>query len=69
MHTVEFDLDGVIHYAPANPPGPDPRKLQGAMFLDRADLWPPTKPRRKAKPPPPTQQYALPLDTEGAQDA
>jgi len=64
-YTVEFDLDGEIVYAPANLPGPDPRKLQGAMFLDRADLWPTKKPKPKKRRIPPPEQYHLPLDTEG----
>ena len=34
----------------------DLRRFQGAMFLDRPDLWPTARPRRNGKPVPPEQQ-------------
>ena len=54
-------VDGQVLFTEANPKPPDLRHLQGAMFLDRPDLWP-VKRRRRSFPPPAEQQ---PLFLEG----
>ena len=53
--------EGQILFTEAKPKPPDLRHLQGAMFLDRPDLWP-IKHRRRKHPVPPEQQ---PLFQEG----
>ena len=47
-------LDGELLFSELPPKPPDVAHLQGAMFLDRPDLWP-VKRRRSRKEPPPEQ--------------
>ena len=47
-------LDGTVMWTEAPRRPPDLRRCQGAMFLDRPDLWPVT--RRKSRQPPPEQR-------------
>jgi len=54
-------VDGEVFFTEANHKPPDLSHLQGAMFLDRPDLWP-IKQRRRKFIPPPEQQ---PLFQEG----
>jgi len=51
---VDF-LDGKLMFSPVDYKPPDMTRFQGAMFLDRPDLWP-CKRRRRSKPVPPEQQ-------------
>lgn len=51
-------LDGVVMFSPLDRKPPDMTRLQGAMFMDRPDLWPRTR-RRRAKPVPPEQRPLL----------
>jgi len=53
--------EGQVLFTETKPKAPDLRHLQGAMFLDRPDLWP-VKPRRRSFTPPAEQQ---PLFREG----
>ncbi|OGO02665.1 MAG: hypothetical protein A2Y59_06370 [Chloroflexi bacterium RBG_13_52_14] len=48
-------VEGAILYSEVTPSRPNLKHLQGAMFLDRPDLWP-SKRRPKAKPVPKEQQ-------------
>ena len=52
-------VEGDVLFTEANHKPPDLSHLQGAMFLDRPDLWP-VKHRRRSFVPPPEQQ-PLPL--------
>ena len=54
--------EGVVLFTEPAPKHPDIKHLQGAMFLDRPDLWPARSKRKKAVAPPPEQQ---PLFQEG----
>ena len=54
-------VEGDVLFSEAKPKRPDLSHLQGAMFLDRPDLWP-VKRRRRNHPVPPEQQ---PLFQEG----
>lgn len=47
---------GEILFAEVSPKPPKLDHLQGAMFLDRPDLWPTKYRRRNGKPVPPEQQ-------------
>ena len=40
-----FDLKGEITWQEQKPKPPDLSHLQGAMFMDRPDLWPVKKPK------------------------
>ena len=51
-------VEGEVLFTQANHKPPDLSHLQGAMFLDRPDLWPIK--RRRSHPVPPEQQ-PLPL--------
>jgi hypothetical protein len=46
--------EGTILFQKAEHKPPDLSHIQGAMFLDRPDLWPPRR-RRKSYTPPPGQ--------------
>ena len=48
----EFDENMKVFFTEINPKAPDLSHLQGAMFMDRPDLWPvkKPKPRRSALP-------------------
>ena len=48
-------IDGQLLFSEVPRRPPDVRHLQGAMFMDRSDLWP-TKGRRRSRPVPPQQQ-------------
>lgn len=48
-------VDGQILFSEVDRRPPDMRRLQGAMFMDRPDLWP-VNGRRRSKPIPPEQQ-------------
>ena len=48
-------LDGQVMFSPVPYKPPDMARLQGAMFMDRPDLWPATR-RRRSKPVPAEQQ-------------
>lgn len=48
-------IDGHIMFSPIERPSPDMRRLQGAMFMDRPDLWP-VNGRRRSKSVPTEQQ-------------
>ena len=48
-------IDGHLLFSPVPRRPPDVRRLQGAMFMDRPDLWP-TNGRRRSRPIPPEQQ-------------
>lgn len=52
-------VEGDVLFTEAKPKPPDLRHLQGAMFLDRPDLWP-TKHRCRKFIPPPEQQPLFP---------
>jgi len=52
-------VEGELLFTEAKPKRPDLKHLQGAMFLDRPDLWPVKRRRRKFIPPP--EQQRLPL--------
>lgn len=54
-------VEGQVLFTEAKPKSPDLQHLQTAMFLDRPDLWPAKRRRRKFIPPPEQQ----PLFTEG----
>ena len=54
MTTRADFLDGEVMWTKAPYHPPDLRRLQGAMFLDRPDLWPVT--RRKPRQPAPEQR-------------
>ena len=52
-------VEGQVLFTEARPKAPDLRHLQGAMFLDRPDLWPVNR-RRRSFTPPPEQQPLFP---------
>lgn len=54
-------VEGQVLFTEAKPKPPNLRHLQAAMFLDRPDLWPAKRRRRKFIPPPEQQ----PLFKEG----
>ena len=60
--TIEasFGLDAVTIYVEKKRKPRDLRRLQGAMFTDRTDLWPERPARRRRAPLPPPSQLALP---------
>jgi hypothetical protein len=49
-------VEGEILFAEVSPKSPKLDHLQGAMFLDRPDLWPTKRRRRNCTPPPKEQQ-------------
>jgi hypothetical protein len=51
-------IDGHILYSQVAYKPPNLTRLQGAMFMDRPDLWP-INGRRRSKPVPPEQQPLL----------
>ena len=51
-------IDGPILYSEVPTKPPNLTRLQGAMFMDRPDLWP-INGRRRSKPVPPEQQPLL----------
>jgi len=51
-------IDGHILYSEVPTKPPNLTRLQGAMFMDRPDLWP-INGRRRSKPVPPEQQPLL----------
>jgi hypothetical protein len=55
VHQADF-IEGEILFAEVSPKPPKLDHLQGAMFLDRPDLWPSKLQRRNRKPVPPEQQ-------------
>ncbi len=59
---ADFTEGEEIKFEELPPKPPDLRRYQGAMFLDRPDLWPVRAKRKKAVAPPPEQQ---PLFQEG----
>ena len=62
IYQADF-MEGTVLFTEAVPkPPPNLKHLQGAMFLDRPDLWPARSKRKKAVAPPPEQQ---PLFQEG----
>ena len=48
-------IDGPVMFSPVPYKPPDMVRYQGAMFMDRPDLWPSTR-RRRSKPVPAEQQ-------------
>jgi hypothetical protein len=48
-------IDGPILYSEVPTKSPNLTRYQGAMFMDRPDLWP-INGRRRSKPVPPEQQ-------------
>jgi len=48
--------DGELRFSELPATAPDLSRYQGAMFLDRPDLWPTLHRRRNGKPVPPEQQ-------------
>ena len=57
-------VEGAVLFTEAVPSRPDLRHLQGAMFLDRPDLWP-VKRRKNGKPVPPEQQALFKINEKG----
>jgi len=55
MNSQADFLDGPVMFTPQPYKPPDMTRLQGAMFMDRPDLWPRAR-RRRAKPAPLEQQ-------------
>ena len=55
MHSQADFVDGEVRFNPYTVNRIDMRKLQGAMFLDRPDLWR-SPSRKRFKPTPPEQQ-------------
>lgn len=53
----EFNNDGKLEFYEASQKPPNLRHLQGAMFMDRPDLW--LKPKRKRLKSPPQEQINL----------
>jgi len=56
-------VEGEVFFTEARRKAPDLRHLQGAMFLDRPDLWPLKRRRRKFTPP--AEQQPLFHEREG----
>jgi hypothetical protein len=49
-------VEGTVQFSEVVPSLPNLKHLQGAMFLDRPDLWPAKHRRHNGKPVPPEQQ-------------
>ena len=58
IYKGQFDEQGKLYFTEERPKPPDVRHLQGAMFMDRPDLW--RGPRRKAR------RGSLPLPNQPA---
>ena len=51
--------EGEVLFTELPPKPPDLRRYQGAMFIDRPDLWPTPRRHRNGKPVPPEQQQLV----------
>ena len=58
-HKASFDENGKVTWTEVPPAPVDHSRLQKAMFLDRPDLWPPPKHRKRARPAKKPDQIAL----------